>query len=440
MITREEINDIKDVVACVKEFNDGGDWENTRLQKLDDYYKGNLDILYRQRRNGLPNSKLVNNFPQYIVGVASGYLIGEPVQYSAREDITVLTDAYSNCNIDNVDGELAENASVYGVGVEIVYADDKGRPKSASLDRKSAFVVYDDTVEHNPIAGIRWIISEKNGVQTYRLWWYDDKKIREYIGTGIDGLALVKETPHYFGAVPIVEYWNNSTEQGDFEPVMSLIDAYNLLESDRINDKQQFVDSLLVMYGADGIAPPDDENDKRSVAQRLKEDKILAMPEGARSEYLYKQLNESDVEILRKALKDDIHKFSRIPDLSDEHFAGNASGVAMKYKLFGLEQLTKMKERWFEEGLRCRLKLFCEFLRIKGMGVIDYECINISFSRSLPSNELEVAQTIVTLRGLVPDELLLGQVPFISDVDAAQELLNEQSEKKAEQNSDMFMK
>ena len=56
--------------------------------------------------------------------------------------------------------------------------------------------------------------------------------------------------------------------------------------------------------------------------------------------------------MLKKAIKDDIHEFSKVPCLTDENFVGNASGVAMKYKLLGFEGLGKTKERYFKRGLR----------------------------------------------------------------------------------------
>ena len=70
--------------------------------------------------------------------------------------------------------------------------------------------------------------------------------------------------------------------------------------------------------------------------------------------------------MLRRALSEDIHKFSMVPDLTDEQFAANASGVAMRYKLLGLEQLTGVKERYFREGLRCRVRLFAHYLALLG--------------------------------------------------------------------------
>ena len=78
-----------------------------------------------------------------------------------------------------------------------------------------------------------------------------------------------------------------------------------------------------------------------------------------------------------------------VPDLSDEHFAGNVSGVAMKYKLLGLEQLTRVKERWFREALRSRLERFSGFLALRGEAELDVCAVKMIFTRALPSEESE---------------------------------------------------
>ena len=139
----------------------------------------------------------------------------------------------------------------------------------------------------------------------------------------------------------------------------------------------------------------------------------------AKAEYLIKQMSESDTEILKDSIRADIHKFCHVPDLSDKFFAGNSSGVAMKYKLLGLEQLTKIKERWFREGLRWRLRLFASFLSLKGAPALDADAVQMMFRRSLPVNDIEIAQMVQMLSGLVPAKTLLSQIPFIEDVNQA---------------------
>ena len=140
------------------------------------------------------------------------------------------------------------------------------------------------------------------------------------------------------------------------------------------------------------------------------------MPDStAKVEWLTKEAQESDADVLRLALAHDIHKFSMVPDLTDEHFAGNLSGVAMRYKLLGLEQLTSVKERYFREGLRHRIRLITRYLSLLGAPEIDAHQVRFVFTRSLPVNDVEQAQIVHSLHGIVPDENLLPQLSFLRD-------------------------
>lgn len=151
--------------------------------------------------------------------------------------------------------------------------------------------------------------------------------------------------------------------------------------------------------------------------------------DGSSAQYLTRQFDEGSVEVLQRRLEQSIHKISMTPDMSDENFASNTSGVAMKYKLLPLEQRTKIKERYFAEGLRERLELIQNALSAQGSAVLDLSQIEITFSRSLPVNELEIAQTAQTLSGIVPQETVLGMIPAITDVqDALDKLEAERQE------------
>lgn len=404
-----------------------------RLARLGRAYDGQGAITRRTRSAGLPNNRLVHAFPRYIVTMASGYLVGKPVTYDDKaqpEAIEALREAYAACDMGSVDAELAADASIYGRGVCICYADEAGRPKAATLHPTEAFVVYDDTVEHRPLFGVHWLerydaAGKRCGVSVHAL-----TAAREitFTGRSLSALSEDGETrPHYFGGVPIVEFWNNAQETGDFEPVLSLIDAYDALESDRVNDKQQFTDAVLLLTGC--TLENDDPADRRSPAQKLLEEKTLCLPDtDASAQWLVKQSDEAGAEVLRQALKGDIHKMSMVPDLTDESFAANASGVAMRYKLLGLEQLTSMKERWFREGLRSRMRLFAHFLCVLARANLDPETVEMTFTRSLPVNETETAEMVAKLDGLVPRRTLLAQLPFVENVDeAVKELLEETS-------------
>lgn len=391
------------VRACVQEFLA----DQPRLSLLKRYYDGGHAIDERRRAEGLPNSHLTHDFPHYICTMAAGYLIGSPVSYEADEPHRAALDGvmeqYRRCSVDSVDVELARAASLYGRGVELLFADAEAKPRTAALDPRTAFVVYDDTVENRPMFGVRLVplLRDDGDEAGWAVEVYTGDCIQRFSCRGLGAVdAPVSRTPHFFGGVPMVEYWNGEDERGDFEGVLSLIDAYDRLQSDRLNDKAQFVDALLLLYGC----TMETDERGRTPGEQLRQDKVLALPDAdARAEWLCKQLNEADTEVLKRALASDIHKLSMVPDLSDERFSGNLSGVAMRYKLLGLEQLIKVKERWFREALRQRLERFASFLTLRGAPTLDVNAVRMIFSRSLPVDALEQAEAINALRGLLPD-------------------------------------
>lgn len=399
------------LLGCLNEHLKGTE----RLCRLRDAYLMKPRSSIPPRAEGLPDHRLTHAFARYIVTVASSYLAGAAVSYQGEgEALRALKSAYRLANTAGVDVELARQASLYGKGVEIVYTDAHARPRSAAVDPRAAFVVYADDVSHDPLLGIHLhpALDESGLPRGYEAQVYTAAERFTYRAADYASLFRsppVEAAPHYFGRLPLIEYWNNEEESSDIESVLSLIEAYDALESARVNDQEQLSDALLIVYGARL------ENDERgrTPAQQLRQDKLLYLPDReAGAQYLVKQ-GGAGAEEVRAAIERDIHKFSMIPDLSDRQFAGNVSGVAMKYKLLGLEQLTFLKERWFREALLERMRCYAHFLSVKGGRAVDPAAVRITFTRTLPESALDAAQMVKTLEGLVPDQTLLSQLPFL---------------------------
>ena len=87
----------------------------------------------------------------------------------------------------------------------------------------------------------------------------------------------------------------------------------------------------------------------------------------------------------------------------------------MQFKLWGLLQLMKKKERYIKEGLRYRIKLFSAILAIKGKTPVDVSKVTITITRNLPKNLVELAQVIGNLEGICSKETLVAQLPFVED-------------------------
>lgn len=410
----------------------------SRLTKLIDYYKGKHEIETRTKDADLKNNKVTVNNAAYIADINTGYLVGNPVQYqveeSLEESLKPVIEEYERQAINKVDTRVARHMSIYGLAYEYVYAkprEDLGLTiKSAVLEPTKAYIQYDGTVEDNVLWGCFWheIKDIENETKTRtEITVVDDKEIKVYtLSNNVMKFEKDKSCPHLFNKVPLIKYSNNEFEQGDFERVITLIDAINLLQSDRINDKEQLVDAILVLYAA----TIDDEDMKA-----LKSNRVLMLPEAAKAEYLIKMLNEGEIDILKKSLEDDLHKISMTPNMSDENFVGNSSGVALGYKLLPFEQTVMNKASFMEVGLEYRLECYSNMLNNLGKSAVRLtaDTVDTIFNRNLPQNVLELAQIVSMLSGVVDTKTLLSQLPFVNDVDETVEALKKEQKDKADQ-------
>lgn len=410
-----------------------------RYNLLEDYYIGKHKVLDRDKSIGLMNNKVVINHAKYITDTNIGYLLGNPVYYQASKEYTdkiqPLLDSYNKQTINDLDSEIAKDISVFGSQYEYIYANESAEPRSCEIDNRNAVLVYDDTVEHNKLFGIIYRpIKKGQKVIYYEITVCSNTEISQYKVSSAELTLTVPPQVHKFGAVPLIQYKNNPELMGDFEPVISLIDAYNVLQSDRVNDKEQLVDAILCLYGMDFDADQ---------AELLKESRMLAnIPTDGKVDYLVKTLQESDVEILRKSIEQDIHKISMTPNMSDENFVGNSSGVAIRYKLLAFEQNIKNKERYMEKGLMERFLIYNNYLCAvsKMTTSIPIEDVDAVFKRNLPSNDLEISQMINNLGDYIDSETLISQLSFIKDAFEIVELKKKEDEEKEpeESYSNMF--
>ena len=410
--------------------------ERQRLKKLKSYYMGEHAILNHERRNkNAPNFKTVANHAKDIADTATGYFMGNAVKYNntAEGDIESLLVAFDGAEVDQVDAQNALNMAIYGRAYEYIYAKEGlTELDSTSVDPENVFLVYDDSIERKVLFAVYYyeIKDDTKDATKYQAEVFTQNLHYHIVlrdsSTGTTQDEQVE--PHNLGQVPIIEYRNNHFAIGDYEQQISLIDAYNSLMGNRVNDKEQAVESILVLYGAQ-LA--DNQEEAREAMSILAEEGLLELPTDAKADFLKNALDENATEILRKALKEDIYTFSHVPNLTDKNFAGNSSGVAMEFKLLGLEMITKTKEANYKRGLRQRIAIFAHYL---GMQQIALEAHSIvpQFSRGLPKNLLELSQVINNLEGKVSLRQLISLLPFVEDPDAELEELEEEKEKNME--------
>lgn len=411
-----------------------------RYELLNNYYDGNHEILNRVFDNeNIPNNKIVCNHAQYISDMATGYVFGIPILYTG-EGSEEINNIFTEIDEDSHNNELALDISILGVGYELLYMNDEEvpYPELAAVSPLNSFLVVDNTVKEKPMFGVSYNarLDIDNQIKGYDVNVYTDKEVIHYFFVHLNSKAPNEEerNPHYFNGIPLIEYKNNKKLMGDFEGVRTLIDAYNKLQSDRVNDKEQLVDAFLLIVGQ---SLGDTKDEVSETVKYLMENKIIELDEKGDARWLVKQLNEEQTEILKKSLKDDIHEFSKVPCLTDENFVGNASGIAMKYKLLGFEQLGKTKERYFKKGLRQRLKLMSNIENIRAKH-IDSSKIDIIMKRSLPVDEELLARISQETSDLLSWETRVQRFDSEIDVEEERKKLDEDKKKSIEENQKAF--
>ncbi|WP_270312599.1 phage portal protein [Vagococcus fluvialis] len=434
-IDRELAGDINnpsaEVIAfCIKEHQK----ELERLNRLSDTYDGKHEILKRKKESSNDLTNVMVNNAKYVTDMNVGFTFGNPIAYTPGKDknIDPVIDAFDEMSIKKHDRELGKDLSVFGIGYELHYLaieKDITVPKITCIDPRGMFLVTDDTVERHPLFAVRYIQKfdlegESIGynVEVYSPQWYIVYRVENLEFKSPNRLKI---KPHFYNAVPVVEFRNNEEKQGDFEQAMSLINAYNVLQSDRINDKEAFIDAILVLYGFNLEETTHFEaGDKNMLEAPAKEN-------GVGAEWLTKTFSEKDVDVLSKSIEKDIHKVTYTPNLNDENFAGNISGEAMKYKLFGLLQLLVTKTGYFEDGVKQRLQLMENILNVSNAGV-DVSGTKVNFKPNLPMNKKEIIEMIRDSQEFVPLILSLGWLDEFDDPKEVIEMLNEQKDENME--------
>ncbi|WP_270788618.1 phage portal protein, partial [Enterococcus casseliflavus] len=322
----------------------------------------------------------------------------------------------------------------YGRAYEISYRDKDDIDYVDLANVFETFVVYDTTVKREPILAVRYPktrFSKNADKQFIQPIIYTSDKTIYYKETSLHSISLEnpEEEPHELKEVPITEYSPNRFRMGLYEDTLSLMDLYDAGQSDTANYMTDLNDALLVISGdiqASGLTADD--------AAKQKDANMLLLESGTdingnktsvTAGYIYKQYDVNGVEAYKDRVRKDIHEISMVPDLTDDNFSGVQSGEAMKYKLFGFEQMTAVKQRLFKKGLMRRYRLLFNLKSsIAELENSDLKGMRITFTPNLPKAILEELKALVDAGAELSQETILGLASFVPDVNAELKRVN----------------
>lgn len=397
-----------------------------RLERLNRYFLGYNDgIENRDKRKGEDKAdyRASHAFAENITTFRTSYLAGNPIKTSIAEedDLNAWLESWNQQQyIDAHNLDVVTDLSKYGRAYELLNYSEEDRIEIAISNPMWSFVVYDESVRQEPLFGVRYPTVMRDGIEQYAIVVYLPEEVWYFdpVDVGSQRLEEPKKLPHRFGGVPLVEYSANRFRVGDYEKVLSLIDLYDYAQSDTANHMTDTNDSLLVVVG--DFDPEEVHYDRDSNALFLRSGFTADGQQTTLSaQYIYPQYDVAGTEAYKDRLRRDIYAFTYTPDTTDEQFGGNQSGIAMKYKLIGLEQDRAIKERLIRKGLVRRYEMLFNQAKVVD-GSFTYEAqagdLEVIFTPNLPANVMEEVATLTSAGAKFSQATLLAQASFVDNV------------------------
>lgn len=396
-------------------------WQNrNEIDYLYQYYCGNQPILARAKkiRPEICN-KIVENRANEIVTFKTGYLCGEPIQYVGRggeqdvtDDISNLNDMMLLCGKSAHDKELAEWMYICGTGYRMVLSNKDvintqivprlsiGQPIDDldeapfdiyTLDPRNTFVVYHSGIGERPLMGVKYVIRKDRSV-VYSV--YTRNNYSEIIANNEYGDPQV----YWFenrklDEIPIIEYPLNVARLGAFEIVLSLLDAINTVQSNRLDGIEQFIQSLLVLYNCE----IEDE-----AAKGIREAGIIKLKGvgeiKADVKVIAEQLDQQQTQTLVDYMYQTVLNIVGMPNRNGgSSTSDTGSAVIMRDGWEAAEARAKSDEMMFKKSERQLLKTVLKILRSTTGIKLRLADIDIKFTRRNYENILAKAQVLTSM-------------------------------------------
>ena len=396
-ITAENVADEVRKAIYVHESN------RAEIEKLYNEYCGKTAILNKTKevRESI-NHKVNENRAYEIVSFHKGYTFGEPIQYVRREnsasdteddavasDINALNGYMSDADKAACDNELAEWLYVGGTSYRLslpnkAWAMDSDEPpfKLYALDPRQTFVVYSNTVDHRPMMGVHYVQKMESSERIFSV--YTENYYFEWHEFGD-----VTATPHALGMIPIIEYPADTPRLGVFEIVMPLLDALDELQSNRMDDIVQYVNSFLAILGGQ----LDEETYKK-----LNEWKTLCLPEGTDAKYLSPTMSQNDVQTLKQDLYQSILTICGVPNRNGgSSTSDTGSAVQLRDGWQAAESRAKATELQFKKSEKSFLRLILRILRDTVGTSLRITDIDTHFTRRNYENIATKSQVLIAM-------------------------------------------
>jgi SPP1 family phage portal protein len=436
MRTSLDILSPADIMEYIKEY------ERTAVpwyDKLWAYYLGkNTKILSKQPSDpNNPDNRTPVSYGRKIITTFAGYAYRPRYITYKCDNEAYLNELQTTFDENNehiktsLDGR---NTGIFGLSYELLYIDKSmltGKPevKFALIDPREMIVLYDYSIEPKLKCAIRFYPVDAKR-ENYKVFVYYADKTQEYdlkrARYEADGvIKLVGETTNFFDGVPVVCYYLGEEAQGIVEPVVPLIDDYDVLVSDSMNEFDRFSHAylLLVKMSLTDQVKSSSPGVFKSALALLKQRRVFEqLPDKDAVSFLTKDIPTDYIRFMTELIRNQIHIQSHVPDLSSDAFKDGVSGVAIQRLMFDFENVVSNAEAEFDTALYERIRLITSIYDKTGRGNGGtFDEVTISHKRNAPLNLQEFADTALTMtqagfsRYLVADIMPDDTVPDVEE-------------------------
>lgn len=488
--------------------NDHYTYQLKRILELERYYNADNNIHYwMSGKKNRADNRIASGLARYMTNLDVGYAVYNPLTYGYEnkgdsddtgEDFLDKVNQFNQRVNEHYHNMMIwKMGDITGRAYELLYLPQGSNlPNLADIDPNSAFVVWNSDINSDELFAVRYFSVSVMDQVRYLIDVYTDQFVYHFQTTEDpqSNWDFKGGEPHQFDGVPLLEIKRNNERIGKFEPKLDEIDAYDQSLSEMANSQTDFSNAMLMISGVIskkggkyqqarnimGQLLYLDPYGKRTLDQKDKDgkpntplmvEKVLDTktnaiflkpytydgPNGTKlfnqttAQYLTKQLNATDWKTYIDQLLQDIHKETNTPDTSDQNFVGNASGVAMNFKLWGDDQETAVFATLFSNAITQRLKLLAGYWNKLPNSGVTYDnsdpsnnpanFVTITFSPHLPKDNAEQMQIVQGLASVpgISMETVRTQAATITGVspDTEKDQYDQEQTDKTDQTGDV---
>ncbi len=383
-------NVVKIIGQCIGVFYGN----KTAIRYLWRYYKGDQPVLYRTKvSNEDITNKILENHAYEIVQFKVGQTYGEPVQFISRKDddainnaVDELNDFMTDANKQEKDIKSGEWQSATGTSFKAIQIKKGEIPfRITAPSPLNTFVIYNRSTEE-PVLAVQELKDEDG--KYYKLAFSETMSFK------IVDSNVVKSKLHTYGGIPIVEYPNNHERISDIELVISMLDAINNMQSNRMDGIEQFVQSWIKFVNCD----VDEEQFEKMKMNHALVVKSINKDNKSDVDIMTQELNQTQCQVAKDDLWDNALSILAIPTKQSNTGGDTQGAVELRNGWDFSKTRAKLKDPIVKSSEKRLATVVLNTLRVSGndlkLSIRDFE---VQINHSPQDNMYTKSQTLLQL-------------------------------------------